>query len=141
MKSFRPKEPPSNDDERLGDRRKTWHPGYARSRGLRQTKRRGCAKVDWAFFAATAYDLGAVADADLRGNMTDPAARCELTGRWRIIKADIWDRDYLDMVGAGLFADRQRRLDRVAFGCVIAGGEGIFAHHPLLPSERLRRSL
>jgi hypothetical protein len=26
--------------------------------------------------------------------MSDPA-NCELIGRWRIAKADIWDRDYL----------------------------------------------
>jgi hypothetical protein len=26
------------------------------------------------------------------------AADCELLGRWRIIAADLWDRDYLDMV-------------------------------------------
>ena len=53
------------------DRRTTRHPGYAKSQrieeafgwikgvaGLRQTKFRGLAKVDWAFaFAAAAYDL------------------------------------------------------------------------------------
>ena len=30
--------------------------------------------------------------------MTDPVASCELIGRWRIVEADLWDRDYLDMV-------------------------------------------
>jgi Transposase DDE domain len=57
------------------DKRTTRHPGYAKSLrirkriedafgwikgvgGLRQTKLRGLAKVDWAFtFAAAAYDL------------------------------------------------------------------------------------
>ena len=29
--------------------------------------------------------------------MTGPAT-CELIGRWRIIEADLWDRDYLDLV-------------------------------------------
>ena len=26
-------------------------------------------------------------------------ANCELIGRWRIVEADIWDRDYLDLCG------------------------------------------
>jgi hypothetical protein len=25
-------------------------------------------------------------------------AGCRLTGRWRIVEADLWDRDYLDLV-------------------------------------------
>jgi hypothetical protein len=29
--------------------------------------------------------------------MTGPAT-CELIGRWRIIEANLWDRDYLDLV-------------------------------------------
>jgi hypothetical protein len=24
---------------------------------------------------------------------------CKLVGRWRIVEADIWDRDYLDLCG------------------------------------------
>ena len=30
--------------------------------------------------------------------MTGPTT-CELIGRWRIVEADLWDRDYLDLVG------------------------------------------
>ena len=26
----------------------------------------------------------------------DAAAGCKLIGRWRIVEADMWDRDYLD---------------------------------------------
>jgi hypothetical protein len=26
------------------------------------------------------------------------AAGCQVTGRWRIVEADLWDRDYLDLV-------------------------------------------
>jgi hypothetical protein len=26
-------------------------------------------------------------------------ANCKLVGRWRIVKADIWDRDHLDLLG------------------------------------------
>jgi hypothetical protein len=28
--------------------------------------------------------------------MTEPAA-CQVVGRWRIVEADLWDRDYLDL--------------------------------------------
>ena len=27
------------------------------------------------------------------------AANCRLIGRWRIVEADLWDRDYLDLCG------------------------------------------
>jgi hypothetical protein len=26
-------------------------------------------------------------------------ANCRLIGRWRIVEADIWDRDHLDLAG------------------------------------------
>ena len=26
------------------------------------------------------------------------ATSCKLIGRWRIVEADLWDRDYLDLV-------------------------------------------
>ena len=29
----------------------------------------------------------------------DRAGRCQLVGRWRIVDADLWDRDYLDLCG------------------------------------------
>jgi len=29
--------------------------------------------------------------------MTAPAG-CQLIGQWRIVEADLWDRDYLDLV-------------------------------------------
>ena len=31
---------------------------------------------------------------------------CQLIGRWRIVKADIWDRDYLDLVEPAMMATR-----------------------------------
>lgn len=34
--------------------------------------------------------------------MRTPAG-CKLVGRWRIVEADIWDRDYLDLCGAAKF--------------------------------------
>jgi hypothetical protein len=55
--------------------------------------------------------------------VTDPVASCELLGRWRIVEADLWDRDYLDMVEpAYLQIDRDGWV-AFAFGCVTAGGE------------------
>ena len=27
------------------------------------------------------------------------SASCQLVGRWRIVEADLWDRDYLDLWG------------------------------------------
>jgi hypothetical protein len=30
--------------------------------------------------------------------VTAPAG-CQLIGRWRIVEADLWDRDYLDLDG------------------------------------------
>src|SRR5207302_5887970 len=41
-------------------------------------------------------ESGAGAEAD-RGVEMSAAAGCELIGRWRIVEADLWDRDYLDL--------------------------------------------
>jgi hypothetical protein len=54
--------------------------------------------------------------------MTGPAM-CELIGRWQIVEADLWDRDYLDMIEpAYLQIGRDGRAE-FAFGCITAGGE------------------
>ena len=55
--------------------------------------------------------------------MTDPAARCELTGRWRIVEADLWDHDYLDMAEPAYLQIGHDGRTAFAFGCVTAGGE------------------
>jgi hypothetical protein len=47
------------------------------------------------------------------------SATCKIIGRWRIVEADLWDRDYLDLV-------EPAHLDgwaEFAFGAVQAGGE------------------
>ena len=50
-------------------------------------------------------------------------ADCQLIGRWRITKADLWDRDYLDLVEpAYLQIGRDGRAE-FAFGALTAGGE------------------
>jgi hypothetical protein len=36
--------------------------------------------------------------------MTAPAG-CQLIGRWRIVEADLWDRDYLDLDGPATITD------------------------------------
>src|SRR5260370_30447483 len=55
--------------------------------------------------------------------MTDPAASCELVGRWRIIEAGLWDRDYLDLVEPAYLQIGADGWAEFAFGCVTAGGE------------------
>ena len=51
--------------------------------------------------------------------MTAPAD-CRLIGRWRIVRADLWDEDYLDLVGpAHVIFDRDFRGE-FAFGAVEA---------------------
>lgn len=54
--------------------------------------------------------------------MTGPAG-CELLGRWRIIEADLWDRDYLDLVEPAYLQIGDDGWAEFAFGVVTAGGE------------------
>lgn len=54
--------------------------------------------------------------------MTGPAT-CEVIGRWRIVAADLWDRDYLDMVEPAYLQIRRDGWAEFAFGCITAGGE------------------
>jgi hypothetical protein len=55
--------------------------------------------------------------------MSDPAASCELVGRWRIVEADLWDRDYLDMVEPAYLQIGRDGWAEFAFGCITAGGQ------------------
>ena len=43
---------------------------------------------------------------------------CALIGDWRIVEADLWDRDYLDIVQPAYMTIEDRGHDRFAFGCV-----------------------
>jgi hypothetical protein len=54
--------------------------------------------------------------------MTSPAT-CEITGRWRIVEADLWDRDYLDLVGPAYFHISNDGWAEFAFGAVNASAE------------------
>ncbi|GAB4193493.1 MAG: hypothetical protein OHK0024_33680 [Thalassobaculales bacterium] len=56
--------------------------------------------------------------------MTDaPAAPmgCQLIGRWRIVEADIWERDYLDMVEPATMVIEADGHGEIAFGAMQAG--------------------
>jgi hypothetical protein len=41
---------------------------------------------------------------------------CKLVGRWRIVEADIWDRDYLDLVEPAMMTIGDDRHGEIAFG-------------------------
>lgn len=45
---------------------------------------------------------------------------CRLIGRWRIVEADIWDRDYLDLVGPAMMIIRANGHGEIAFGALQA---------------------
>jgi hypothetical protein len=46
---------------------------------------------------------------------------CKLVGRWRIVEADIWDRQYLDLCGPALIVIRANGRGEIAFGALQAG--------------------
>ena len=54
--------------------------------------------------------------------------KCQLLGRWHIIEADLWDRDYLDLVGPAQMTIRGDGRGEIAFGAMqaslYASGEG-----------------
>ncbi len=47
-------------------------------------------------------------------------ANCELVGRWRIVEADIWDRDYLDLCGLAMIMIDDHGRGEIAFGALQA---------------------
>jgi hypothetical protein len=49
------------------------------------------------------------------------AAKCKLIGRWRILEADIWDRDYLDLCGPATMTISDHGRGEIAFGALQAG--------------------
>ncbi len=52
--------------------------------------------------------------------MTGPA-ECQVIGPWRIIEADLWDRDYLDLVEPAFISFGPDGHGEFAFGAVNAG--------------------
>lgn len=52
--------------------------------------------------------------------MTVPAG-CQIIGRWRIVEADLWDRDHLDLVGPATITIRADGRGEIEFGAMQAG--------------------
>jgi hypothetical protein len=52
--------------------------------------------------------------------MTAPAG-CQLVGRWRIVEADLWDRNYLDLDGRATITIGADNNGEIAFGALQAG--------------------
>lgn len=46
---------------------------------------------------------------------------CQLIGHWRIVEADIWDRDYLDLVELAMMMIEATGHGEIAFGAMQAG--------------------
>lgn len=45
---------------------------------------------------------------------------CQLIGRWRIVDADLWDRDYLDLVEPAYITFGEDGTGELAFGVINA---------------------
>jgi hypothetical protein len=43
---------------------------------------------------------------------------CQLVGRWRIVEADIWDGDYLDLCGPATITITGHGQGAIAFGAL-----------------------
>lgn len=52
--------------------------------------------------------------------MTRPAD-CQVLGRWRIVEADLWDRDHLDLSGPAIMVIRADGRGEITFGAMQAG--------------------
>ena len=48
-------------------------------------------------------------------------ARCPLVGRWRIVEADLWGRDHLDLVAPAMLTIAADGHGEIAFGAMQAG--------------------
>jgi hypothetical protein len=49
-----------------------------------------------------------------------PPMDCPLVGRWRIIKADLWDRDHLDLCGPAMIIIEANGTGEISFGALTA---------------------
>lgn len=67
------------------------------------------------------------------------SARCQLLGKWRIIEADTWDCDYLDLVQPAYIVFGKNGRGEFAFGAIEATlGTRICAAHRIIQLDRLR---
>lgn len=46
---------------------------------------------------------------------------CQLIGRWRIVEADLWDRDHLDLVDPAMLVIQDDGHGEIGFGALQAG--------------------
>src|ERR1700757_1531794 len=68
---------------------------------------------------------GAAAEAPGGPSMKAPA-NCRLVGRWRIVEADLWDREYLDLCSPARLTITAQGGE-IAFGAMQAGLEVEYA--------------
>ena len=118
------------------DGRTTRHCGYAVSQRIRKRIEEAfgwmktIAGQDWTSSGTRAGRLGlhlrrgglqsdAAAQASGGDGMSAPM-NCQLIGRWRIVEADIWDRDYLDSCGRATIAITADGHGEIAFGALQA---------------------
>lgn len=59
--------------------------------------------------------------------MTAPM-NCRLVGRWRIVEADLWDRNYLDLVEPAMLFIDDNGHGEIAFGAMQAGLDLEYGH-------------
>ena len=53
---------------------------------------------------------------------------CRLIGRWRIVEADIWERDYLDLVEPAMMTIGADGHGEIAFGAMQASLDLAYGH-------------
>lgn len=53
---------------------------------------------------------------------------CRVIGRWRIVEADIWERDYLDLVQPAMMTIGADGHGEIAFGAMQAGLDLAYGH-------------
>jgi hypothetical protein len=59
------------------------------------------------------------------------SAGCQLIGKWRIVKADLWDRDYLDLVEPAYITFDKDGRGEFAFGALDATMELEYARRTI----------
>ena len=55
-------------------------------------------------------------------------ARSPLVGRWRIVEADLWDRDFLDLCGPATLVVGSEGHGEISFGAVQVGLDIAYNH-------------
>ena len=72
--------------------------------------------------------------------MSAPAG-CQLTGRWRIVEADLWDRGYLDLSGPAMITIGEDNNGEIAFGALQAGLDLSYSPSMVFSTTARSRSL